>query len=261
MGVKNRSIRAIPLSEFRRGAARGYAAALNLLFPPRCLACGADFDDEPPVAHVCGDCVKAFTTPARACCERCGTWRASTGGDSKCVACEERKFRFDELAALGDYRGELRSAILRAKRPAGEPLAGALGKLLALEARQRLEGWRPDVVVPLPMHWTRRWLRGTNSPERIAAEISRAFGKPVSKLLKRTRRTQPQGTLSPSRRRINVRGAFRLEHADDFRGARVLLVDDVVTSGATCGEAARVLKRAGAEFVGVATVARTQAPA
>jgi ComF family protein len=113
--------------------------------------------------------------------------------------------------------------------------------------------------VPVPLHWTRRLFRGANSPETVAEVLAaklRAAFEP--ELVRCRRRTRPQRTLSRADRSANVRGAFTV--ASDIRldGARVLLVDDILTTGATCNEIGRALRRAGAASVSVAVLARAE---
>jgi predicted amidophosphoribosyltransferase len=111
------------------------------------------------------------------------------------------------------------------------------------------------------MHWWRRVQRGTNSPDLIATHLAdQARIDCLPRCVARRRATQPQSELAPSDRFQNVRGAFRLRRGYDVRAAKVLLVDDILTTGATASEVARVLKRAGAERVRVLVVARTQHP-
>ena len=139
-------------------------------------------------------------------------------------------------------------------------LALALGDLLLERCRDQLVDWHIDAVVPVPMHWTRRVWRGVNSPTTIAQRIAAHLRVPMTEhLLVRRRRTVPQARLSPRRRRANVRGAFRASVHRDLHGARLLVVDDIMTTGATLNEAAKALTRAGAEFVAVAVVARASA--
>ncbi len=138
----------------------------------------------------------------------------------------------------------------------------ALGEMLAETAGASLEASLTDVVVPVPMHWTRRTWRGANSPETIAQRLALRLAVPLRPaLLVRARRTAPQASLSPNQRRANVRGAFRAAVHPDLPGARVLLVDDIMTTGATLNEAAKTLVRAGAAEVMVAVLARAEAPA
>lgn len=238
---------------------RAAAAGRHLLFPPSCVYCRHLLPEPAAPPWLCLDCVRRLVPPSREVCPGCGLALPAVPG-ARCPACADRQFRFDALVALGDYEGELRRAVLRMKRAIQEPLSAALGQLLAQQRGAEIASLRPDVVLPVPMHWLRRILRGTNSPEIVASQLAAGVRRPMSPLLIRRRYTQSQGNLTPTRRAANVRNAFRLQHPQDFAGARVLLVDDVVTSGATCNEAARLLKRAGAAFVGVAAICRTQSP-
>jgi ComF family protein len=169
------------------------------------------------------------------------------------------RLHIDCVVRLGTYQGALRTAVLRVKRAGERPLAVALGDLLAQSAEARLKVLAPDVVVPVPMHWTRRMWRGGNSPDAVAERLAVQLGVPArGGLLVRRRRTAPQASLSPARRAANVRGAFRAARHPDLRGARVLLVDDIMTTGATVNEAAKTLSKAGVSFVGVAVLARAE---
>ena len=143
---------------------------------------------------------------------------------------------------LGSYQDELREAVLRMKHPSGESLAAAIGKMLIQSRGDEIAGWRPEVVVPIPMHWRRRMSRGANSPDLFAAAISRRLGVPLALgALARSRLTRPQNELPPEERAENIRGAFHVRSSWDFSEARVLLVDDVMTTGATANETARML--------------------
>ena len=145
------------------------------------------------------------------------------------------------------------------KRPTHNGLSVAMGRLLAQRRRDRLLELQSDIVIPVPMFWARRFHRGTNNTEVLANCLAKSLDIPARRrILVRHRHTQPQADLPPSRRFQNVRGAFRVRRPDVVEGARVLLVDDVLTTGATCSEAAKVLKQAGAASVAVAVVARAQ---
>jgi len=116
---------------------------------------------------------------------------------------------------------------------------------------------RPDLVVPVPMHWTRRISRGTNPPEILAEMVARKNQIPlIADLLRNRRKTRKQGTLLPDQRRRNVREAFSVSAGYDIREAHILLVDDVMTTGATGNELSKILCRAGAKRVSVAVLAR-----
>jgi ComF family protein len=133
------------------------------------------------------------------------------------------------------------------------PLAGPLGEILA-RAIPRDQTF--DAIVPVPLHWRRRWQRGFNQSALLAAAIARRYGIPVRGWLCRTRATPTQAGLTNARRRSNVTGAFRVGRRARVSGRRILLVDDVMTTGATAGACAAALKRAGAKYVALLTLAR-----
>ncbi|MCA9179529.1 MAG: ComF family protein [Planctomycetales bacterium] len=156
---------------------------------------------------------------------------------------------------MGLYEGELRDAVIRCKQARFEPLALGLGRLLGGWLRERVAE-QYDLVIPVPSHWMRRWTRGTHSAGLLAERVSCCLGVPQITGLRAVRRSRKQGTLSAPQRFANVRGVFRPSKRYDFHHAKLLLIDDVMTTGATLGEAARVLKRAGAAEVCAAVIAR-----
>ncbi len=135
----------------------------------------------------------------------------------------------------------------------------ALGELLAGMCMPHMAAWKPDAIVPVPMHWSRKLWRGTNSPQTIAERFATRLGIPLAEhLLARRRRTAPQASLSANKRLANVRGAFRAARHADLPGARLLLIDDIMTTGATVNEASKMLSRSGASFIGVVVLARAE---
>jgi ComF family protein len=133
----------------------------------------------------------------------------------------------------------------------------ALGRLLADRLDARPDWVEPDLIVPVPMHWTRRLLRGVNGPDLLAEAVAHAMRLPIdSRLLVCRRMTRKQGTLLPTARRRNVRGAYAVARRGRLAVQHVLVVDDVLTTGATLDELARVLQRAGVKSVSVAVLAR-----
>jgi ComF family protein len=153
----------------------------------------------------------------------------------------------------GPYEGALRRAIHLLKYERMTPLTRPLGERLALAAAE-LTGF--DAIVPAPLHWRRRWDRGFNQADLLAREVSRRTGIPIDRRLLRTRSTPPQAGLSAAERRRNVQGAFAAAGKSAIRGKRLIIIDDVMTTGATLEACARVLKRAGASQVAVLTLAR-----
>ncbi|MBA3973169.1 MAG: ComF family protein [Candidatus Solibacter sp.] len=173
--------------------------------------------------------------------------------DGQCRLCAAGAAAFDAAYAWGGYEGVLKDLIHCFKFHGMRSLGTALGGYLA-EAFPRSE--RIDAIVPVPIHWTRRMVRGFNQCELLARELSRHTGVPVMKPLARVRRTEKQSNLAGAKRRRNVSGSFGAIRAESIRGKRLLLLDDVLTTGATVNEAARELKRHGAARVAVLTVAR-----
>jgi ComF family protein len=143
------------------------------------------------------------------------------------------------------------------KHPAGKALTAAVTQLFLQRRGDELARLKPDLILPVPMHWRRRMLQGINSPDLVAELLGEKLGVAMSpRLLFRRRNTDPQATLPPKRRLANVRNAFGARTEYDFRGLHVLLVDDILTTGATCGEVARVLRTAGVARVSAAVLAR-----
>lgn len=233
-------------------------AGLDILFPPACAACGRDLDPwglGPPGsasgAHgLCGACVAEMVSRA-ARCGRCGAEQAP----GRCRGCHGRPADHDGIVVLGDYGGSLRGAVLRAKRPAGRMLAERLARLLHDRHGDAIAAWRIDVVVPVPMHWRRRLLRGTSVAGTVARRLAGDARLPCAELLRRSRPTVLQNSLPHEGRRANVRDAFAASPRR-VEGRRVLLVDDVLTTGGTVAACRQTLVRAGAAAVFVAVIAR-----
>ncbi len=246
------------IGHVRAGVGRMAQGGAHLLFPPRCLSCTADLDDAARDQYLCEPCIKRLAPATWAGCRRCGSQLLEGGPPpDHCPRCRNVTLRFDTVVTLGGYHAGLRDMILRMKRPAHNGLSMAIGRLLAERRREQLAEVGADVVIPIPMFWFRRFHRGTNNTEVLAGCVARSLAIPVGRrILVRRRNTLPQADLPPTRRFENMRGAFRVRQGDVLKDARVLLVDDVLTTGATCSEAAKTLKRAGAAWVGVAVVAR-----
>jgi ComF family protein len=168
--------------------------------------------------------------------------------------CRKTSFAFDRAVRLGPYDGLLRTLILKMKQPDGEPVAEAVGTAWADARADSLARLGAAVVVPVPLHWWRRWRRGFNQSECLARAVASRLHLRCRRWLRRTRATPMQTALAPSGRRDNVRGAFRATRAADVRGKTVLLIDDVLTTGSTAHEAARALRAAGASRVVVAVL-------
>jgi ComF family protein len=155
------------------------------------------------------------------------------------------------------YAGLWRELVLRMKRADGDSVSLAMGELLWRQCGERLTAVDADVVVPIPLHWRRRLAHRTNSAAVLAEVLAGQLRKPLAeRLLRRRRHTAKQSELTPPQRWKNVREAFSVRAGYYLKKAHVLLVDDILTTGATCSEAARALRAAGAEQVTVAVAAR-----
>jgi ComF family protein len=161
---------------------------------------------------------------------------------------------FRTAFSFGEYEGTLRDLIHLLKYQRMRPLSKPLGKMMARALPREV---RVEAIVPMPLHWRRKFIRGFNQAELLAQVVSARTGLPLLPALSRRRNTQAQASLaSVAQRRANVRGVFFVPHPGRVSGKRLLLVDDVLTSGATVNSAAAALIAAGAARVDVLTLAR-----
>jgi ComF family protein len=233
--------------------------AAELVFPNACLLCDGPQAGAASFRHgFCSACCHAVADDPAVRCPRCAaTVGPHTELSDGCPACRTRGFAFDAAVRLGPYDGPQRAGILRIKGSAGEPVAEMLGRVFADARREELRALAATVVVPVPLHWRRRWVRGYNQAGAVAREVAAALGlsyRPGG--LVRTRSAEQHAQPSATARVANVRGAFRGGRGASFAGATVLVVDDVMTTGSTVAEAARVVRAAGAPRVAAAVLAR-----
>jgi len=216
---------------------------------------------------VCDQCLSSIRPIGSGLCSVCGErlrgpYALSGGSDVLCGLCRRLEPPYVKAAAYGSYEGGLRELIHLLKYDGVRPAANVLGRMLA-EAIAALPlplAGNRVVVVPVPLHPRKRRQRGFNQTELIAhaaLKLSGAHRFELQPGMERTRETQSQIGLSRHQRRENLRGAFAVIAPQAICGREVLLVDDVFTTGTTVSECARVLRRAGATRVYVATVART----
>jgi len=249
-----------------RSAASGAAliaqGVFTALFPSDCRLCSTPLTNISRLP-VCPSCLLAMTPLGGVTCEICGERMReghSASENQICPACQESRPHFAKAAAYGAYDDGLRDLIHLLKYERVVPAAVVLGRMLS-EAIQKLGPAADSIlVVPVPLHRSKRRERGFNQAELIvrAALKNCAFRSDLGvDVLERTRLTVSQIGLTRPQRVENIRGAFRVRHADKVAGRKVLLVDDVLTTGTTASECARILRKAGAEEVWVATVART----
>jgi ComF family protein len=223
------------------------------MLPPRCLACGEVVADD---GVLCAACWKGITFLGPPHCARCGLpFEYPDQHGALCGACAGDPPSFERARSMLRYDDASRGLILAFKHGDRTHAAPAFGRWMRRAGAELLAD--ADLLVPVPLHWTRLLMRRYNQAALLAQAIRRAGGPPGAvDLLVRRRRTPSQGQLGRDARRRNVGGAFALRRGADVAGKRVVLVDDVLTTGATVGECARILKRAGAARVDVLTLAR-----
>ena len=235
-----------------RGVAPALAAARDEMMPALCPLCRA----VPRRAEecACAVCREALGGLPRPRCPLCGGGR--DGVLEVCSECLQIGVRpWAHAVSAFPFRGAVREAVHRLKYQGGTAMVPLLGSAMAEDWRRYGQG-EPEVIVPVPLHWTRQWGRGYNQAELLARYVGGELGLPCERLLRRRRRTAQQAMLDRAARRGNVRGVFAQARGARAAGRHVLLVDDVMTTGATLGEAARVLGDAAVATVSVLTAAR-----
>ena len=253
----------------RAFACRAAESLFSVLFPSDCRICGRSLLNISRLP-VCPECLAGIHPVEGNICSICGERvlsayaAADDDGLRRCPVCRRLERPYQRAAAYGSYDGGLRELIHLLKYNGVRPAASVLGRMLAEVCRDLEPSFGPDtvLVVPVPLFSGKRRQRGFNQAELIAGaalKLHSADGRLqlVPGLLQRTRDTHSQIGLTSHQRRENLRGAFAVDRAQEVTGREILLVDDVYTTGTTASECAKVLRRAGAARVWVATVART----
>ena len=241
---------------------------LAVLLPASCLLCAGELAGS-LTGGICGPCWRTLDPWAGAVCPRCGLPLATTLclTDSLCGECRVERPHFDHARSYGIYAGKLRRAVLELKFHRREWLGVRLGRLLAkpwLALQTALSLQEPWLILPVPLHPSRKRERGYNQAELLARGLQRALRECSSpagfrvdaRSLARKRSTAPQSGLSVQARRENVHGVFTVTTPRRVRNRDVILVDDVMTTGATASACAAELKRAGVRRVVVLALAR-----
>jgi ComF family protein len=252
-------------------------AVVSVLYPAGCQLCD-ELLLRATRLPICDGCLASFAALPAPVCDICGspltTPFASTGGELRgpapqslgtaveldkggrgCLACQGRIYAFERVRSYAAYQGQLVRAIVKLKFERVEPLAVWFARRLAALMSQ--EHLAADVVVPVALHRQRERERGYNQADLIARPLARQLGLPYrSVLLMRTKPRPDKHILSLSERWESVRGAFATRPGSQVDNLRVLLVDDVMTTGATLDACAKALRKAGAKSVIGLTVAR-----
>ena len=263
-----RNFRRLPFSWVAcKGWAIRQAVELStIFFPGSCVACGQDIrgdqlpgnrsaENNIPLCEIC----RFEITDVSPRCGQCGLPRHS---DSSCPLCQklvqqlgERTILWQQMFVLGSYQDRLRESVLAGKKPSGEGLVEALSDLL-IEQHPAIRELKLDAVVPVPMHWRKRWERGTNSANTMARQIASRLRVPYRCDIKQKILARPQKSLSAKMRPANASAKFS-GVGSQLKGKRVLVVDDVATTGATLSAITRCLLEINVTVVYAAVLART----
>ena len=230
-------------------------AAVSLLYPPTCTICR---EHVRAGEYLCNACEAKIVRIVPPFCDRCSEpFEGSIDTAFTCANCAHRTIHFDTAVATYRGRGIVRDVIHEFKYNRQIHLRHLVARWLrAALDDERLRDQEFDVIVPVPLHAARQRERGFNQASLLAELLSAETSISCIRLLKRVRYTTTQTALDRSERMENLHNAFRLRKNTDVRGLRVLLIDDVLTTGSTLSECARVLRHAGAKSVHAATAAR-----
>jgi ComF family protein len=233
--------------------------ALDLLIPPRCGSCTAALPDGPRRVELCDDCRGRLALADWPVCPRCAALvPAAEGRPLACPHCRDARLHFERTLALGSYEGLLASLIKRMKIDRSEVVARTLASLAWESLGAELAALNVDVATAVPMFWRTRWRRGINPPRVLAEQIASRLGVfAAGDMLRQVRGVPPQIEFSRRGRFQNMHRVMAVRSGYILDAAHVLLVDDILTTGATASEAARALLAAGAAKVSVFVLART----
>lgn len=239
------------------GFRHSWSIIFDLLLPPRCHSCRGPLTNGDS-CQICADCGGQLVPVTSPLCSCCGIpFATENGSDHRCGGCLQNPPPFTAARAPFAYDGPLRDLIHRFKYHHQVRLRRPLGQLMAHHLTETVAVWQPEVIVPVPLHPRRLRDRGFNQAILLGTLLSKTWQIPIARTaLARTRWTVPQIELHHAEREANVRGAFAVTHPETVAGRRVLLLDDVLTTGSTVAECARVLRRAKAAEVLVIAVAR-----
>jgi ComF family protein len=234
---------------------------INFLYPPHCAGCERRLPLESR-QRVCGSCLASIERLPEPLCAVCGVPLATSGGSGWCGRCAESPPYFGRARAIARYRADadeetqmLPALIRRHKYGLDQSLSHALAECLSDPLP--LDGADYDVIMPVPLHLARLRWRGFNQAALLGNAIARRLERPLDAAsLVRVRETDPQTGKTMRERRSNIRNAFAIRRPGRIANRRILLVDDVMTTGATVDECARALLEAGARRVDVLTLAR-----
>lgn len=234
-----------------------YNHACSLFFPSKikCLICGDDLKEKQDI-EICDACkCKLKYLTETECCERCGS--PMTGQGKFCLNCQNGDCDFDIARSVFLYEGEVKHLISGLKYNNKPYLSRTLSQFLANKYKEL--GWEADLIIPVPLSPARKKWRGYNQAELLAEGVSDATGVPINtETLVKIKDTDAQATLNLSERRKNLRESFKVMDKYAVKGKRILLIDDVMTTGSTASACTHELKKAHASRVMVLSIAHAK---
>lgn len=237
------------LSNVITAARDAFSGLLDLIYPPHCLICRAEGQ-----SYLCGKCIEKITLIKPPYCQKCGGPTESF----HCQECRSREYHFESARSAAIYEDVMRQAVHELKYNNHINIAPPLAEIMALSFNDTGLAGRADIVIPIPIHRSRQIRRGFNQSEELARGFCSRLHLPMeTSVLHKTKKTKRQMELPFDLRVGNIRGSFSVTHPEKIRGKRVLLIDDVFTTGSTLDEAAKVLREAGASIVYCYTLSKS----
>ncbi len=226
---------------------------LRFLFPPKCIICEEIVENDR--FAICERCIESLPQNKKACVV-CGTPLDTVYGPSLCTTCQKRRRPFRRAYVPFVYKDGIRKAILSMKFRRRPQIAKTLAACILIEMRKQ-NADRPDIITFVPMHFIRLGTRGYNQAELIAKTLGEMLSVPVMATTRKTKHTPPQSKRRRRERMVALRDAYAPLRGVDLSGKRVLLMDDVITTGSTMEVLSRLLKTIGAKEVQIAAAAAT----
>lgn len=222
---------------------------LDMIYPKKCPVCHEILED--PAEQICRKCLRKLVFVGKCYCLKCG--KPMTDNTDFCRECAGRKRAFTQGRSILVYDDLMRESIIKYKYGRRVEYGDFYAKLMCKLAGKQILFWDPDLIVPVPMHDRKRRVRGFNQAEYLARRISKEMGIPFSdRAVKKVKATSSQKKLNAKERSRNLEKAF--EVCEDIDGLKILVIDDVYTTGSTMEEIASVLSEKGAEKVYFLTI-------
>lgn len=222
---------------------------LNMLYPRCCPICHKILKNQNRM--VCPHCEKSLQPVTGARCMKCG--KQVEGEQEYCKDCASHRREFTEGRGIFLYDSKWKASLMKFKYYGCREYGDFYARCLYIYGKKELLRWKPDLIVPVPIHWRKKHMRGFNQAEYLALRVGEASGIPVNcSLVRKKRKTKSQKKLDASSRRENLLGAFQIE--ENVKGLKILVIDDVYTTGSTMDAMAKCLKEKGAQQVFFLTV-------